>query len=81
MSYLNVESPPDAYKCVTKVNNKLKNSQCGPTYSLQHMLSNLLEFDIEYIYEKSIPKWNADLIAKVNISKYPMLVLLQISYN
>lgn len=45
------------------------------------MLSNLLEFDIEYIYEKSIPKWNADLIAKVNISKYPMLVLLQISYN
>lgn len=65
------ENPPDAFKCVAKVNNRLKETYCGPIYSLQHMLSNLLEFDIEYVYEKKIVNWSRELVAKVNTAVIP----------
>ena len=68
MTYIPKKDPPDAYACVRKVNNRFKETYCGPIYSLLHMLSNILEFDTEYVFENKIGKWNAEVLAKVYIS-------------
>ena len=69
MTYIPSSEPPDNYPCVTKVKNRLKKTRCGPVHSLHQMLSNLLEFDFEYVSELKIDKWTAELVAKVNILK------------
>ena len=73
MTYIGAKHPPDCYKCVRKINNRMKETYCGPIYSLQHMLSNLLNFDIEYVYEKKIAKWSREVVAKVNNTKFYIL--------
>ena len=48
-----------------KVNNTLRVTMCGPMFSLFHMMSNLFEFDIQYIRTFNLIKWNKDLSNKV----------------
>ena len=53
------------YTCTEKINNKPKETVCGPIYSMYYMLSNLLEFDIEIKTTTNISKWNIELDDKV----------------
>ena len=74
LTYLPYKEMPDNYECIAKINNRLKDTWCGPIHALQHMLSNLLEFDIVYIAELNIAKWNIDLAKKVNNLKIYILL-------
>ena len=65
MTFIAKKDPPDAYVCVRKVNNRFKETYCGPVFSLLHMLSNILEFDTEYVFENKIARWNPEVLAKV----------------
>lgn len=56
---------PDVYYCVEKMNDKLETTICGPNFSMYYMLSDLLEFDIEFISYSKVSEWNKDIIAKV----------------
>ena len=63
--YINCMCYPFFNYVCAKVNNTMKETMCGPMFSLFHMMSNIYQFDIEYISTFNLKKWNQDLFNKV----------------
>lgn len=74
---MNETGPPQPYYCTKKINQIMKETVCGPIFSVFHLLSNVLEFnlDIQPAYHPNI--WNNGLSNKVpaNLYIYSMLTL------